>query len=71
MRSAGAGLEQELSALVAIPGLAVALAIALARSVVLEKLADLRQREPGIVAQAPDELEPLEIRGVVEAVITV
>ena len=58
-------------ALVAIAGLAEALAVALARGVVFEQLADLREREAGVVAQAPDELEPVEVRGVVEAIVAV
>ena len=41
---------------VGIAGLAEALAVALARGVVLEQLADLGEREPGVVAQAADEL---------------
>ena len=63
--------RRRLSPLVAIPGLAEALAVALARGVVLEQLADLGEREPGVVAQAPDELEPVEVRGVVEAIVAV
>ena len=63
--------SEERPALVAIAGLAEALAVALARGVVLEQLADLREREPGVVAQAPDELQPIEIRGVVQAVVAV
>ena len=38
------------------------------RRLVLEQLADLGQREPGVVAQAADEAQPLEIIRVVEAV---
>ena len=48
-----------------------AFAIALAREFVLEQLADLRQREPGVVAQALDEPQALEVAGVVEAIGTV
>ena len=68
---AGAGFEEERAPLVAVAGLAEALAVALARGVVLEQLADLREREAGVVAQAADELEPVEVRGVVEAVVAV
>ena len=35
---------------------------------VLEQLADLREREPGVVAQAADEPQALEVLGVVQAV---
>ena len=50
------------------PGRAEALAVALARGLVLQQLADLGEREPGVVAQAPDEPQALEIGRVVEAV---
>src|SRR6478752_3032561 len=63
VRCPGTGFQQELSALIAIAGLAEALAVALARGVVFEKLADLREREAGVVAEAADELEAVEIRG--------
>ena len=63
--------EQERPALVGIAGLAEALAVALARGVVLEQLADLGEREAGVVAQAPDELQPVEVGGVVQAVVAV
>src|SRR4051812_22558699 len=67
----GAGLDDEVSTLVGIAGLAVALAVALAGGIVLEQLADLGEREAGVVAQAADELEPIEIRGVVQPVVAV
>ncbi len=63
--------DQERPALVGIAGLAEALAVALAGGVVLEQLADLGEREPGVVAQAADELQPIEIRGVVQPVVAV
>src|SRR6185295_11029144 len=44
---------------------------ALARGVVLEQLTDLRERETGVIAKAPNELEPVEVRGVVEAIVAV
>ena len=36
---------------------------------VLEQLADLREREAGVVAQPADEPEPLEVLGVVQAIV--
>ena len=48
-----------------------ALAVALARRLVLEQLADLGEREPGVVAQALDEPQPLEVGRVVQAVVAV
>ena len=51
--------------------LAEPLAVPCAGRLVLEQLADLGQREAGVVAQAPDELEPVEVRRVVEAVVAV
>ena len=67
----GPRVEDERSSLVGIAGLAEPLAIALARPVVLEKLADLREREAGVVAEAPDEPEPLEVGRVVQAVVAI
>src|SRR6185369_15419576 len=58
MGGAGAGFDEERAALIAITGLAETLAVALSRGIVFEQLADLREREPSVVAQAPDELEP-------------
>src|SRR5882757_709986 len=42
-----------------VASLPVALPIAFPRRVVLEQLADLGQREPGVIAQAPDELQAI------------
>ena len=53
------------------PVVAEALAVALAGGLVLEQLADLGQREPGVVAQAADEAQALEVGGVVQAVVAV
>ena len=50
---------------------AEALAIALAGGLVLEQLADLGQREPGVVAQAADEPQALEVGGVEQPVVAV
>ena len=47
-----AGFEDERAPLVGVAGLAEALAVALARRLVLEQLADLGEREPGVVAEA-------------------
>ena len=44
------------------------LAVALARCLVLEQLADLGKREPGVVAQAADEPQALDVGCVVQAV---
>ena len=49
--------------------LAEALAVPFAGGLVLEQLADLGQREPGVVAQAADELEPVEVGRVVQPVV--
>ena len=48
-------VEQERAPLVRIAGLPEPLAVALARGLVLEQLADLREREARVVAQAADE----------------
>ena len=50
--------------------LAEPLAIALPGRLVLEQLAYLGEREAGIVAQAANEQQALEVRGVIEAVVT-
>ena len=42
--------------------------IALARGLVLQQLADLGQREPGVVAQGADEAQALEVGRVEQAV---
>jgi hypothetical protein len=44
------------------------LAVALAGGLVLEELADLGEREAGVVAQLLDGPQPLEVRGVVQAI---
>src|SRR6185369_17977547 len=54
--------------LVGIVRRAEALSIAGASGLVLEELADLGQAEPGVVAEALDEPEALEVVVVVEAV---
>ena len=51
--------------------LAEPLAVALAGRLVLEQLADLGEREAGVVAKAADELESIEVGGVVEAVVAI
>ena len=57
--------------LIGIVGLAEPLAVAFARGVVLEQLADLGEREPGVVAEAADEQQALEVGCVVEPVVAV
>ena len=47
------------------------LAVAFARGLVLEQLADLGEREAGVVAEALDEAQPFEVAGVEEAVVAV
>ena len=64
-----AGVEEQRAALVRIAGLAQAGAVALACRVVLEQLADLGEREAGVVAQAPDEPQAIEVRRVVQPVV--
>ena len=49
----------------------IALAIPLADVLVLEQLADLREREARVVTQVADELEALEVGVVVQAVVAV
>ena len=51
-----------------VAGLAEGRPVARARRLVLEQLADLGEREPGVVAQAADEPQALEVLGVVQAV---
>ena len=65
---AGKRVDQDLAALGRILGGSKSLAVALARSLVLEQLADLGQREPGVVAQPADEPEPRDVGLVVQAV---
>src|SRR5450759_5092476 len=52
-----------------VAGRAEALRIPDAGSFVLQEEADLREREPGVVAQLADEPQPLEVARVVEAVV--
>ena len=44
------------------------LAVALARGLVLEQLADLGEREPGVVAELLDVPQALQVGGVVQAI---
>ena len=67
----GARVQDERAPLVRVAGRLEALAIALAGVLVLEQLADLGEREAGVVAQAPDEPQALEVRGVVQAIVAV
>ena len=62
-------VDEDGAALGGILGCAEPFAVALAGGLVLEQLADLREREPGVVAEAADEPKPLEVRGVVKAVV--
>ena len=59
------------AALVRIGRLAEALAITLAGDLILEQLADLGQREAGVVAQALDETQAFDVGWVVQAVVAV
>ena len=70
-RSTRLSVGQVDPALDRIGGLAQPFAVALAGGLVLEQLADLGEREPGVVAKAADELESVEVRGVVEAVVAI
>ena len=63
-----AGIDDQRAALIRVLGGLEALAIALAGELVLEELADLGEGEPGVVAQALDEAQPLEVARVVQAV---
>ncbi len=51
--------------------LAEPLAVACAGGLVLEELADLGQREPGIVTQAADEEQAIEVGRVVQAIVAI
>ena len=62
------GIDEDRPPLAGIRGGAEAFAVAFARRFVLEQLADLGEGEAGVVAQAPDETQPLDVRLVVEAV---
>ena len=62
-------LEQVDPALARVGGLAQPFTVPFASRLVLQELADLGQREPGVVAQAADEGQPVEVRGVVQAVV--
>jgi len=59
-----AGVADEGPPLGLVAGRPEALSIALARRFVLQQLADLGEREPGVVAQGADEAEALEVGGV-------
>ena len=61
-------VDQDRAALGGVLGRLKPFAVALAGGLVLEQLADLGQREPGVVAQAADEPEPGDVRLVVQAV---
>ena len=63
----GRVLEQR-AALGLVAGRSETLSIALARRLVLEQLADLGEREPGVVAQGADEAQALEVGRVEQAV---
>src|SRR5450756_3001268 len=52
-----------------VPGRTEALRIPDAGNFVLQEEADLREREPGVVAQLADEPQPLEVARVVEPVV--
>ena len=65
--SRGRVLEQRAS-LGLVAGRPEPLSIALARGLVLEQLADLGEREPGVVAQGADEAQALEVGRVEQAV---
>ena len=62
------GVEDQRATFLGILGGLEPFAIALPGKLVFEELADLGQREPGVVAQALDEAQPLEVAGVVEAI---
>jgi len=62
-------VHEDRASLVGVAGRAEALAVALAGRLVLEELADLGEAEPGVVAQAADVAQPLEVGLVVEAVV--
>ena len=62
------GVEDQGAALLGILGGLQAFAIALAGELVFEELADLCQREPGVVTQALDEPQALEVARVVQAI---
>ena len=66
-----ARIGEKRAALGWIAGLPQALAISFACRVVLEQLADLGQRETSVVAQASNEQQALEVRLVVQPVVTV
>ena len=61
-------VDEDLAALGGILGCPKPFAVALAGRLVLEQLADLGQREPGVVAQPADEPEPRDVGLVVQAV---
>ena len=62
------GVDEDLAALGGVLGCPKPFAVAFAGCLVLEQLADLGQREPGVVAQPADEPEPRDIGLVVQAV---
>ncbi len=66
-----AGIDEDGATLGRISGRPEPLAVALAGGLVLEQLADLGQREAGVVAQAADEAQAVEVGGVVQAIVAV
>ena len=68
---ARAGIDEKSSPLRRIPGLAQELTISFPGYLVLEQLADLGEREAGVVAKAANEQQALEIGLVVEPVVPV
>ena len=62
------GVGEDPAALDGVLGRPEPVAVPLAGRLVLEELADVREGEPGVVAQAADEPQALEVLGVVEAV---
>ena len=67
---AGAGVLEDRPPLGRVLRGAEAFAVALARRLVLEQLADLGEREPGLVAELLDVPQPVEVRVVVQPVGT-
>ena len=68
---AGGGVLEQRTSLGLVTGRSEPLSIALARGLVLEQLADLGEREPGVVAEGADEAQALEVGRVEQAVCAV
>ena len=65
----GAGIDDEAAALVRVGRVVHSRSVAFPGGLVLQQLADLGKREARIVAQAADELQAIQVRRVIQAIV--